>query len=121
MTNTQITLLALLAAMNSACSPISKLHQVVPTADTTGHSTAIVLIDASPTPAWIYIENRFIGTTPLEYSVAYDSRRRSMEVVAEPLPDNTAQIRQRQRFSLPPLPTRVHFFMNNPNRLSNHD
>lgn len=116
-----LPLCAALATLSAACSPISKLDQEVPDADAAGRSVAIVQIDSSPTPAWIYVENRFIGTTPLEHRFRYDSGRRSIEVVAEPLPDHAAQIRQRRRFSLPPLPTRVHFFMNNPSRLSSHE
>jgi len=112
---------ALLAALSTACSPVTNLHEKKVKTDHTGQNVVKVKIDSSPTPAWIYIEDRFIGTTPLRYPVRFDGGRRSLEVVAEPLPDNTAQVRQRRRFSLPPLPVRVHFFMNNPSRLSSHD
>ena len=105
----------------AACSPVTNMHEKKVRTDDLGQNVVKVKIDSSPTPAWIYIEDRFIGTTPLRYPVRYDSQRRSLEVVAEPLPDNTAQVRQRRSFSLPPLPNRVHFFMNNPSTLSSHD
>lgn len=118
---TSAVTVALLAACCSACSNVSKLRQVLPTADATGRSVAAVEIDSSPTPAWIYVENRFVGSTPLVHEFHYDSGVREMEVIAEPLPGNSAQIRQRRSFPLPPLPTRVHFFMNNPVPLNNYE
>ena len=113
--------IALVAACCGACSHVSKLQQAVPTADAQGRSVAAVEIDSSPTPAWIYVDKRFVGSTPLVHEFHYDSGRREIEVVAEPLPGNSAQLRQRRSFPLPPLPTRVHFFMNNPVPLNNYD
>ena len=119
--NATKALFAAAVACCGACSHISKLHQQVPSADAKGRSVAAVQIDSSPTPAWIYVENRFIGSTPLVHEFHYDSSLREIEVIAEPLPGNSAQIRQRRSFPLPPLPTRVHFFMNNPVPLNNYE
>jgi hypothetical protein len=104
-----------------ACSQIKKLDQVVPHADVNGRSVAAVEINSAPSAAWIYVDNVFIGTTPIVHEFNFDHSDRSIDVVAEPLPGNTAQMRQRRSFSLPPLPTRVHFNMNNPTRLSNYE
>lgn len=113
--------LCILLGSSSGCSQINKLDPVVPHGDATGRSIAAVQIDSAPTPAWIYVDDVFVGTTPMEHQFNFDHTDRSIDIVAEPLPYNNAQIRQRRSFSLPPLPTRVHFNMNNPNRLLNYE
>ena len=105
----------------SACTQIDKLSQVIPHADSMGRSVAAVEIGSAPGPAWIYADNVYIGTTPLVHEFVFDQAHRKIDVVAEPLPGNTGQTRQRLSLSLPPLPTRVHFNMNNPIRLNNND
>lgn len=76
-----------------------------------GESVAPVQIDSSPTSAWIYVDRKYVGTTPLEHHLAYSSTTESIEIVAEPI--FPAQVRQRKRIQVRPLPYRVHFFMNN--------
>ena len=114
-------LLAVIIVSCFGCSQIRKLDQVVPHSDPEGRSVAAVEINSAPSAAWIYVDNVFIGTTPVVHEFHFDHRDRSIDVVAEPLPENTKQMRQRRSFSLPPLPTRVHFNMNNPNRLNNYE
>ena len=119
----KLSALAALAicACISACTQIDKLHQVIPDADSMGRSVAAVEIGSAPGPAWIYVDNVYIGTTPLVHEFVFDQASRSIDVVADPMPGNTGQTRQRLSFSLPPLPTRVHFNMNNPIRLNNNE
>ena len=76
-----------------------------------GESVATVQIDSSPTPAWIYVNHRYVGTTPLEHDFAYASATEGIDIVAEPI--YLAQVRQHRRINPGPLPFRVHFFMNN--------
>jgi hypothetical protein len=111
----------MLITLCGACSHVSQLRQVIPHADREGRSTAAVQIDSSPSSAWIYVNKRFIGSTPLEHEFHYDSNLREIEVVAQPKPEHAAQLRQRRSFPLPPLPTRIHFFMNNPVNLNNYE
>jgi hypothetical protein len=92
---------------------------VVPQPGPHGESVAMVHIESSPTPAWIYVNRRYAGTTPLELPMALDSRNEAVEVVAEPM--NPAQARQRRVLSVPPLPYRLHFFMTNRSERSGHD
>jgi hypothetical protein len=47
------------------------------------------------------------------YGLAYGSNTNYIEVIAEPLPDHPAQLRQTKLVRVPPLPTRIHFFLNN--------
>jgi hypothetical protein len=54
------------------------------------------------------------------YGLAYDSNTNYIEVIAEPLPDHPVQQRQVKHVRVPPLPTRIHFFLNNPEE-SDHD
>lgn len=77
-----------------------------------GEDAAIVEIHASPTPAWIFVNGVFAGVTPLEYEMQFDSNTRSLEVSAVPM--FGSQTRQSKQLSVPPLPKRLHFFMNTP-------
>ena len=77
-----------------------------------GHTAAIVEIDASPGPAWIFVDGELAGTTPLEYEMTFAAGARSIEVVAVPL--HPAQVRQAKRLKVPPLPRHLHFFLDNP-------
>jgi len=77
-----------------------------------GASFKLVDIDASPTPAAIYLNGEFIGRTPLRYPLSFTSQSRYMVIVAEPL--YPTQARQERRMLMPPLPDRIQFYMNNP-------
>lgn len=116
----RLTLFTIVAGI-SACTQVDQLNQVIPHADSLGRSVAAVEIGSAPGPAWIYVDNVYIGTTPLIHEFIFDQANRSIDVVAEPLSGNTGQTRQRLKLLLPPLPTRVHFNMNNPVRLNNND
>jgi len=113
---------AIITALScAACARVARLEQDQPRPDPQGRGVVSMEIDASPSPAWVYIQQRFIGTTPLVYQFHYDSTLKEVEIVAEPLPCHTAQLRQKLTLPLPPVPARVHFFMNNPPPLITHD
>ena len=102
----------LLAVACSGCAG-DRLQALSPFGGPGGISIAPVEIDSSPTTAWVYIDGRYVGNTPLVYGLAYDSDTRYIEVIAEPLPNHPVQLRQTKHIRVPPLPTRLHFFMNN--------
>lgn len=77
-----------------------------------GPTRAWVEIDSSPTPAAIYLDGQFIGYSPLRYALAFSSTTRLVSLAAVPLHPGQAQ--QERLIQVPPLPTRVSFFMNNP-------
>jgi hypothetical protein len=77
-----------------------------------GASQGVVVIDSSPTPAAIRVDGEHVGQTPLRHLLSYTSQTRYLTVVAEPL--YPSQMRQERRLRVPPLPSRIHFFMNNP-------
>ena len=104
--------LALLALLVSGCAS-DRLQSLSPFSGPGGISIAPVEIDSSPSSAWVYIDGKYVGNTPLVYGLAYDSNTRYIEVIAEPLPDHPVQQRQVKQIHVPPLPTRIHFFMNN--------
>ncbi len=112
-----IPLLPLLAAAGCAGD---RLQALSPFAGPGGVTIAPVEIDSAPTTAWIYVDGKYVGNTPLVYGLAYDSATKYIEVVAEPLPSHPVQVRQWQRIQVPPLPTRIQFFMNNHEK-SEHD
>ena len=111
--------LALVVLLNSGCATDS-LQSLSPFAGPGGISIAPVEIDSSPSSAWVYVDGKYIGNTPLVYGLAYDSNTNYIEVIAEPLPDHPVQQRQVKHVRVPPLPTRIHFFLNNPEE-SDHD
>jgi hypothetical protein len=113
------TLIALLVLTASGCSS-NRLEALSPFAGPGGISIAPVSIDSSPTTAWIYIDGKYVGNTPLVYGLAYDSNTNYIEVVAEPLPEHPGQQRQTRHVRVPPLPTTMHFFLNNHEELE-HD
>jgi hypothetical protein len=104
-------LMLFLLAVSSGCgspypeAPISFAGQ-------NGEDAAIVEIHASPTPAWIFVNGDYAGITPLDYEMQFDSETRSLEVSAVPM--YGSQTRQSKRLHVPPLPKRLHFFMNTP-------
>ena len=112
-------LLALLTLVIGGCAG-DRLQALSPFAGPGGISIAPVEIDSSPTTAWVYIDGKYVGNTPLVYGLAYDSETKYIEVVAEPLPDHPMQLRQTKHIQVPPLPTRIHFFLNN-HEESQHD
>ncbi len=77
----------------------------------TGADRAWVEIESAPTPAAIYLDDRFIGYTPLRYAMSFTSTQGSLKLVAVPLYAGQAQ--QERSIIVPPLPERVSFFMNN--------
>ena len=106
------TLIALPVLIASGCSN-NRLEALSPFTGPGGISIAPVEIDSSPSSAWIYINGKYVGNTPLVYGLAYDSNTNYIEVIAEPLPDHPSQLRQTKLVRVPPLPTRIHFFLNN--------
>jgi len=81
-----------------------------------GASHACVTIDSQPTTAAIYIDGEYAGTTPLQYSMWFESNTRYIRVLAQPIYHN--QSPQERLIQVPPLPRRLQFFMNNPDRTS---
>jgi hypothetical protein len=77
-----------------------------------GETRRRVQIDTEPTSAAIYFNGRFIGYSPLKYDIGFSSTDRAISLIAVPLYPGQAQ--QEQLIAIPPLPTRVSFFMNNP-------
>jgi hypothetical protein len=91
-----------------ACAPgIAPCRYIPP-----GATNTLVEIDSSPTPARIYVDGTYVGRTPLERYLWFSSTTSAVTVVAKPL--YPGQARQERRLSVPPLPTRLTFFMNNP-------
>ena len=105
--------IVLLVLLTSGCAS-DRLQSLSPFSGPGGISIAPVEIDSSPSSAWIYVNGKYIGNTPLVYGLAYDSHTNYIEVIAEPLPDHPVQQRQVKHVRVPPLPTRIHFFLNNP-------
>jgi len=105
------TLVLFLIAMASGCgSPYPEVPESF--AGPNGENAAIVEIHASPTPAWIFVNGAYAGVTPLDYEMRFDSETRSLDVSAVPM--YGSQTRQSKRLQVPPLPKRLHFFMNTP-------
>ena len=77
-----------------------------------GSSSAWVKITSAPTSAAIYLDERFIGYSPLRYRISFTSEVGSLSMVAVPLYAGQAQ--QERLIMVPALPTRISFFMNNP-------
>lgn len=77
-----------------------------------GATSTLVEIDSSPTPARIYVDGTYVGRTPFERYLWFSSTTSAVTVVAEPL--YPGQARQERLLNVPPLPTRLTFFMNNP-------
>jgi hypothetical protein len=77
-----------------------------------GKTREWVQIDSEPTAAAIYLNQRFIGYSPLRYPISFSSGDRAIDLVAVPLYPGQAQ--QQQIIAIPPLPARISFFMNNP-------
>ena len=94
------------------CSARMGICNLVPA----GASHACVIIDAQPTSAAIYIDGDYVGTTPLQYSMWFESNTRYIRVLAQPIHANQAP--QERLLQVPPVPRRLQFFMNNPNRTS---
>jgi hypothetical protein len=80
--------------------------------DPQGATLGLVAIDSSPTSAAIYLDGAFIGYTPLRHPMSYTSQTSRIRLVAVPLTPGQAE--QERIVLVPPLPTRVSFFMNNP-------
>ncbi len=71
-----------------------------------------VVIDSYPTECRIYIDDVYMGETPLRRKMWFSSHSRNIVVVAEPMYPN--QSRHVKLVTIPPLPARITFFMNTP-------
>lgn len=89
-----------------ACRSLPKACAEVPA----GADHVLVEILSSPTHAAIYLDGKFIGTSPLLHPLWYSSKTRFLRLTAEPL--FPGQARQEQLIKIPPLPSRIQFFMN---------
>lgn len=108
----RIDMIVLLAIAGTGCAG-GHLQARSPSAGPEGVSIAALDIDSSPSTACVYIDGKYVGNTPLVHGIAYDSNTRYIEVVAEPLSYHPLQQRQTKHIRVPPLPARLHFFMNN--------
>lgn len=77
-----------------------------------GETREWVEIVSEPTAAAIYLNERFIGYSPMRYPIGFSSGDRAISLIAVPVYPGQAQ--QEQLIAIPPLPARVSFFMNNP-------
>lgn len=93
-----------MVACLSACTPAA----VQPSP---GSSVGTVSIDASPDAAWIFVDGRFVGRTPVAPAIPFTHATRYVEVVAVPM--HASQARQALRIVPPSLPRRLQFFMDN--------
>jgi hypothetical protein len=71
-------------------------------------------IDSAPTPAAICLNGVFIGCSPMRHPIGFNSTDQAISLVAVPLYPGRAQ--QEQLITVPPLPARVSFFMNDAQR-----
>jgi hypothetical protein len=69
-------------------------------------------IDSDRTPAAIYLNGRFIGYSPLQHPVGFSSDEHVISLVAVPLFPGQSQ--QERLIRVPPVPSRVSFFMSRP-------
>lgn len=76
-----------------------------------GATVREVRIDASPTPAWIFIDGTYVGRTPVEPEIPFTHATHFIEVVAVPL--HESQTRQVLRITPPSLPRDLRFFLDN--------
>jgi len=76
-----------------------------------GATVGEVRIDASPTPAWIFVDGHFVGRTPVTQPIPFTHATRFIEVVAVPL--HETQTRQVLRIVPPSLPSDLKFFLDN--------
>lgn len=95
------------SVFNPCSSDLDPCRDVPPGAD-----NSLVEIDSEPTSADIFVNGTYVGRTPLKRYLWFSSATRALTIVAEPL--YPGQARQEQRLSVPPLPARLTFFMNNP-------
>jgi hypothetical protein len=103
------------SAFQPDCEP---QEPYVPTA-ADGETREWVEIVSEPTAAAIYLNERFIGYSPMRYPIGFSSGDRAISLIAVPVYPGQAQ--QEQLIAIPPLPARVGFFMNNPAADTNSD
>jgi hypothetical protein len=96
------------SAFQPDCEPTGP--DVLTVAD--GETREWVEIVSEPTAAAIYLNERFIGYSPMRYPIGFSSGDRAISLIAVPVFPGQAQ--QEQLIAIPPLPARVSFFMNNP-------
>ncbi len=104
-----IALVAATVLLGACASKYPKAPESYAAAD--GATAAIVEIGASPSPAWIFVDGVYAGVTPLQYEMSFNSETAYLSVVAVPM--NSGQTRQVKRIPVPPLPKRLHYFLNN--------
>jgi hypothetical protein len=100
---------------NAQCSPFDQdcnLERVGCRSTDDGATEQWVEIGSWPTPAAIYLNERFIGYSPMRYPMRFTSQDSRISLVAVPLYAGQAQ--QEEMIAVPPLPKRISFFMNNP-------
>lgn len=76
-----------------------------------GATVRKVHIDASPTPAWFFVDGTYVGRTPVEPAIPFTHATHFVEVVAVPL--HESQTRQVLRLVPPSLPRDLQFFLDN--------
>ena len=76
-----------------------------------GATVRQVRIEASPAPAWIFVDGTYVGRTPVEPEIPFTHATRFIEVVAVPL--HESQTRQVLRLVPPFLPRDLQFFLDN--------
>jgi len=107
-----VKLIALISAVTLVSACASDFPEApVSYAGADGETAAIVEIGASPSPAWIFIDGIYVGVTPLQYEMSFNSETAYLSVVAVPM--YSSQTRQVKRIQVPPLPKRLHYFLNN--------
>lgn len=106
----RIPAVALMITLSGCASDFAEPPVIRATED--GSTAALVLIDSSPTEAWIFIDGEYVGITPMEQEISFWAATRFIEVVAVPM--YPAQARQVKRLEVPPLPHTLFFNMNTP-------
>lgn len=110
----RIALIAAIVSLTACASDFPEAPKSYAGVD--GSTAAIVEIDASPSPVWIFVDGAYVGMTPLQYEMSFDSETAYLSVVAVPM--TSSQTRQLKRIQVPPLPKRLHYFMNNASEIA---
>lgn len=103
-------MLCLLLVFASGCASQWSSQQETYAAED-GSTVAVIKIDSSPTSAWIFIDGVYVGATPIEMEMSFGADTSYLEVAAVPI--YASQSRQVKHIKVPPLPTTLHFLMNN--------
>ena len=103
-----ISIIAAIVSLTACASDFPEAPESYAGVD--GSTAAVVEIGASPSPAWIFVDGVYVGVTPLQYEMSFNSETAYLSVVAVPM--YSSQTRQVKRIQVPPLPKRLHYFMN---------